>query len=43
MKKPRSLRRDLALGLGAGLTALWILAMLGATLIVREELDEVMR
>ncbi|WP_062763141.1 histidine kinase dimerization/phospho-acceptor domain-containing protein [Falsirhodobacter sp. alg1] len=41
MKKPRSLRRDLALGLGAGLTALWILAMLGATLIVREELDEV--
>ncbi|WP_435166326.1 sensor histidine kinase [Falsirhodobacter sp. 1013] len=39
--KARSLRRDLALGLGAGLTVLWIVAMLGATLIVREELDEV--
>ncbi|MDH2326406.1 histidine kinase dimerization/phospho-acceptor domain-containing protein [Cereibacter sp. SYSU M97828] len=37
----RSLRRDLALGLGAGLTVLWIVAMLGAALIVREELDEV--
>ncbi|MDH2326039.1 histidine kinase dimerization/phospho-acceptor domain-containing protein [Cereibacter sp. SYSU M97828] len=39
--KARSLRRDLALGLGAGLTVLWIVAMLGAALIVREELDEV--
>ncbi|QUS35683.1 sensor histidine kinase [Falsirhodobacter algicola] len=37
----RSLRRDLAIGLGAGLTVLWILAMLGATLILREELGEV--
>lgn len=41
MKRPRSLRRDLALGLGAGLTVLWIIAMLGASLIVHEELDEV--
>lgn len=39
--KARSLRRDLALGLGAGLMVLWILAMLGAALIVREELDEI--
>ena len=37
----RSLRRDLAIGLGAGLTVLWLVAMLGATLILREELDEV--
>ena len=41
MSGPRSLRRDLALGLGAGLTVLWIVAMLGASLIVRDELDEV--
>lgn len=41
MKAPRSLRRDLALGLAAGLTALWIVAMLGASMIVGEELDEV--
>lgn len=37
----RSLRRDLVLGLGLGLTVLWVLAMLGASLIVREEMDEV--
>ncbi|MFJ1292633.1 ATP-binding protein [Paracoccus yeei] len=37
----RSLRRDLTLGIGLGLTVLWILAMLGAALIVREEMDEV--
>ncbi|MDB6454456.1 histidine kinase dimerization/phospho-acceptor domain-containing protein [Falsirhodobacter sp. 20TX0035] len=41
MTGARSLRRDLALGLGAGLTVLWILAMLGASLIMHEELDEV--
>jgi two-component system OmpR family sensor kinase len=39
--KARSLRRDLTLGLGLGLTVLWIVAMLGAWLIVREEMDEV--
>ncbi|PYE82471.1 sensor histidine kinase [Pseudoroseicyclus aestuarii] len=37
----RSLRRDLVLGLGLGLTALWVLAMLGASVIVREEMGEV--
>ncbi|RJE78488.1 histidine kinase dimerization/phospho-acceptor domain-containing protein [Paracoccus sp. JM45] len=39
--KPRSLRRDLSLGIGLGLTLLWLLAMTGTTLVVREELDEV--
>lgn len=37
----RSLRRDLTLGLGLGLALLWLLALLGAALIVREEIDEV--
>ena len=36
-----SLRRQLALGLSAGVTALWLLAILGAALVVRHELDEV--
>jgi two-component system OmpR family sensor kinase len=39
--RARSLRRDLTLGLGLGLTVLWILAMLGASLTVREEMNEV--
>lgn len=37
----RSLRGDLTLGLGLGLTLLWLLAMLGAWLILREEMAEV--
>lgn len=37
----RSLRRDLTLGLSLGLTVLWVIAMLGAALIVREELAEI--
>lgn len=41
MTRPRSLGRDLALGLGAGLAVLWILAMLGTSIILREELDEI--
>lgn len=37
----RSLRRDLALGLGLGLTVLWLLAMLGTGLVLRREIGEV--
>ncbi|MDP4033602.1 MAG: histidine kinase dimerization/phospho-acceptor domain-containing protein [Pseudorhodobacter sp.] len=40
-KKSRSLRRDLALGLGLGLTVLWLLAMLGTGLVLSREIDEV--
>lgn len=39
--KARSLRRDLALGLGLGLAVLWLLAMLGAGLVLKREIDEV--
>lgn len=35
------LRQRLAVGLSAGITVLWLLAILGTALVVREELDEV--
>ena len=38
---PPSLRRTLALGLSGGLAVLWLLAMVGAGLVLRNELDEV--
>lgn len=41
MSGPRSLRRDLALGLGAGVVALWLLAMAGAWAVLRDEVNEV--
>lgn len=41
MSRPRSLRRDLALGLGAAVVALWLLAMLGAWAILRQEMTEI--
>jgi two-component system OmpR family sensor kinase len=39
--RPRSLRRDLALGLSAGLCLFWLLAMAAAAQIVRHELEEI--
>lgn len=39
--RPSSLRRQLAVGLSAGLTLLWALAILGTALTIRHELDEV--
>lgn len=39
--KPRSLRRDLALGLSLGLTLVWLLAMAVGGSIMSEEMDEV--
>lgn len=39
--RPRSLRRDLALGLSLGLSVFWLLAMLTAGLVVRHELREI--
>jgi len=39
--RSRSLRRDLALGLGFGLAVLWLLGMLGAGLVLKREIDEV--
>jgi two-component system OmpR family sensor kinase len=41
MTAPRSLRRDLALGLGAGVVLLWLLAMLGSWAILRQEMNEI--
>ena len=41
MKVPRSLRVRLALGLAAGLTAVWLLTAVSASRIVRHELDAV--
>lgn len=41
MSAPRSLRRDLAFGLVLGLGLMWLAAILGAALVLREELDEV--
>lgn len=39
--RPRSLRRDLALGLALGLTGLWLVGILGAGLTLRHEIGEV--
>lgn len=39
--RPRSLRRDLALGLALGLTGLWIVGILGAGFALRHEIGEV--
>lgn len=39
--RPRSLRRNLALGLALGLTGLWLLGILGAGLALRNEIGEV--
>lgn len=41
MKPPRSLRRDLALGLGVGVLVLWLVAMAGAWLVLRGEVNEI--
>jgi two-component system, OmpR family, sensor kinase len=40
-ERRRSLRRDLALGLSAGVAALWLLGLAGAALAIRAELDTV--
>lgn len=40
-RPPRSLRRDLALGLGGGVALLWLLAMGGAWVVLRGEMTEV--
>ncbi|MDT8857865.1 histidine kinase dimerization/phospho-acceptor domain-containing protein [Paracoccaceae bacterium Fryx2] len=40
-RPPRSLRRDLVLGLSLGLIVLWSLAIVGAAHVARHELDEV--
>jgi len=41
MSRPRSLRRDLALGFGAGIVLTWLLALLLGWTILRREIDEV--
>lgn len=41
MTKPRSLRLELALGLGAGVMALWLLAMAGAWVVLQGEVQEI--
>jgi len=41
MRRPRSLRRDLALGFGAGIVLTWLLALLLGWTILRREIDEV--
>lgn len=41
MNRPRSLRRDLALGLGGGVAVLWLLAMGGAWIMLRGEMNEI--
>lgn len=41
MKGPRSLRRDLALGIGCGILTLWLLAMAVAWIVLRSEMDEI--
>lgn len=40
-RPPRSLRRDLAIGLGGGVALLWILAMGGAWVVLRGEMTEI--
>ncbi|MEA5160292.1 histidine kinase dimerization/phospho-acceptor domain-containing protein [Cereibacter johrii] len=40
MSRPRSLRRDLALGLSGAIVLLWTVATLSAAYVVREEMDE---
>ncbi|WP_134681438.1 histidine kinase dimerization/phospho-acceptor domain-containing protein [Paracoccus ravus] len=41
MSRPRSLRRDLALGFGAGIVLTWLIALLVGWIILRHEIDEV--
>ncbi|WP_170295012.1 histidine kinase dimerization/phospho-acceptor domain-containing protein [Paracoccus aestuariivivens] len=41
MPRPRSLRRDLALGFGAGIVLTWLIALLVGWTILRREIDEV--
>lgn len=41
MSRPRSLRRDLALGLGGGVVVLWLLAMVGSWVVLRGEVNEI--
>ncbi len=41
MRTPRSLRRDLALGVGGGVLALWLIAMLGAWFVLSGEITEI--
>jgi two-component system OmpR family sensor kinase len=41
MSRPRSLRRDLALGLGGGVVVLWLLAMAGSWVVLRGEVNEI--
>ncbi|WP_170295282.1 histidine kinase dimerization/phospho-acceptor domain-containing protein [Paracoccus aestuariivivens] len=41
MSRPRSLRRDLALGFGAGIALTWLIALLVGWAILRREIDEV--
>ena len=40
-RAPRSLRRDLAFGLGGGVALLWLLAMGGAWVVLRGEMTEI--
>lgn len=41
MRAPRSLRRDLAFGVGGGVAALWLLALLGAWVVLGNEVNEI--
>lgn len=41
MSRPRSLRRDLSLGIAFGIAVLWIIALFLAGAVLRHELDEV--
>lgn len=41
MSQPRSLRRDLALGLGLSVVGLWLIAMMGSWVVLRQEINEI--
>ena len=41
MPASRSLRRDLALGFGAGILLVWFIALLAGWMALREEVDEI--